>query len=112
MENENYEIFPHITGYDSEAYNALIQSAYDEKNIAARTQILHDAEKQLIEDMPVIPIIFLQDAYVASDELSGIGTNFYGVRDFKKTKLKDYMKYKLLTDTASDAEAGSETTAG
>jgi len=99
MNSGNYEIYEHISGYTSEDYNKIIESAYAAEDRAARTESLHDAEKKLVEDMPVIPVVFLQDAYLSSDVLSGIKTTYYGVRNFNDTKLKDYMSFKALTDT-------------
>ena len=39
-----------------------------EKNADARANLLHEAEKMLLDDMPVIPIIFNQSATVTSKE--------------------------------------------
>ena len=105
MDSENYDLYGHISGYASEDYNALIESAYAEKDRAARATILHQAEAKLLEDMPVIPVIFLQDAYLYLGELSGIGSTYYGTRDFNDTQLKDYMTYKARTASASEDNA-------
>lgn len=102
MNSENYELYGHITGYADDDYNALIESAFAETDRSARATILHDAEKKLLDDMPVIPLVFLQDAYLDSDELSGIKSTYYGTRDFADTKLKNYMSYKALTDTEEE----------
>ncbi len=102
MNSETYDLYGHITGYASEEYNALIESAYAEKDRTARAAILHQAEEMLLNDMPVIPIVFLQDAYVYSDVLSGIGSDYYGTRNFKKTKMKDYMTYKQATASSEE----------
>lgn len=93
MESENYDVYTHITGYDSDAYSEIIEKAYAEEDNAARTALLHDAEKLLLDDMPVIPVLFVQDAYVSSNVLSGIKNTYWG-RDFKKMKMKNYMEYK------------------
>ncbi len=88
-----FKIPAHSTGYDSEAYNALIEKAHAEKNIAARSATLHEAEKLLLDDTAVIPIIFNQTATLKSDELSNIKFTYYGTMIFTKTKLKDYELY-------------------
>ncbi|MBR5311538.1 MAG: peptide ABC transporter substrate-binding protein [Clostridia bacterium] len=106
MDSENYDLYGHVSGYANEEYNALIESAYAEKDRAARAAILHQAEAKLLEDMPVIPVIFLQDAYLYLDELSGIESTYYGTRDFKDTQLKDYMTYKARTASASEGGEG------
>ena len=107
MESETYDLYGHISGYASEDYNALIESAYAEKDRTARAAILRQAEAKLLEDMPVMPIIFLQDAYLYVDAVSGIGSTYYGTRDFNDTQLKDYMTYKART-----ASTGEENAAG
>lgn len=106
MDSENYDLYGHVSGYANEEYNALIESAYAEKDRAARAAILHQAEAKLLEDMPVIPVVFLQDAYLSSSELSGIESTYYGTRDFKDTQLKDYMTYKARTASASEEGEG------
>ncbi len=109
MDSETYDLYGHISGYADEEYNALIESAYAEKDRAARATILHQAEAMLLEDMPVIPLVFLQDAYLYVDALSGIESTYYGTRDFKDTQLKDYMTYKARTATVEEAAtAGGE----
>ncbi len=93
MESDTYDAIAHVTGYDSDAYKELIDKAYAEDDSAAKTAILHDAEKMLLDDMPVIPVLFVQDAYVTSNVLSGIKNSYWG-RNFKKMKMKNYMQYK------------------
>lgn len=105
MDSETYDLYGHITGYASEDYDALIESAYAEKDRTARATILHQAEEMLMNDMPVIPLVFMQDAYIYTDVLSGIGSDYYATRNFKKTKMKDYMTYKAATDNAEETTA-------
>ncbi len=86
----DYVVPTHITGYDEAKYNDLIEAAHKEKNIEARAAILHDAEKQLLEDMPVIPIIFNQNLTLVHDDLSKVDYTYFGTMIFTKTKQKDY----------------------
>ena len=90
----NYEIFTHPSGYTSDSYMDLIEKAFAEKNLKNRAPILHDAEKLLMEDMPVCPLVYLQSAYIKSKILKGFDTDYYGVTNFKRVKMKNYMKYK------------------
>ena len=110
MNSETYDLYGHVSGYASEEYEALIEQANAEKDRAARATILHQAEAKLLEDMPIVPIVFLQDAYLYSSVLSGIQTTYYGTREFRDTQLKDYMTYKAKTDTSEEA-AAAETAA-
>ncbi len=104
MNSPTYDLYGHVSGYNSQDYNAIIASAYAEKDTAARVTILHQAEEKLLADMPVIPVVFLQDAYLNVGDLSGIENTYYGTRNFKRTELKDYMTYKAATDTSAAAE--------
>lgn len=89
----NGEIATHISGYNSEGYNEMIENAFKETDASARAAILHDAEKALLEDMPVIPIIFNQNATLASKEISKYKFDYYGAPIFAKVKLKNYENY-------------------
>jgi len=109
MNSANYDLYGHISGYQSDEYNALIDSIYAERDLTARAALLHEAEKMLMDDMPVCPLYFLQDAYVVSDELSGVGSDYYGVRTFEDAKLNDYMVKKAATET-TETETTEETT--
>ena len=103
IQNDNYDAVPYVPGYDNAAYNELIEKAFAEKDRAARSSILHDAEKLLMEDLPIIPLVFNEDAYVYnSDALSGIKDTYYGFRIFNKMKLKDWRSYLETTAAADD----------
>lgn len=140
MDSADYALVPHHTGYDSAAYNNLIEAVYyipyfaslnrdtDEKflNIyaskaefqatydavsavyaangispttdaskwpAQKAQLLAVAEKQLLADMPVIPVVFNKDVTLTSDQLSKVSSNYYVPSLFAKAELKDYMDY-------------------
>ena len=98
MESGNYEVHGHVTGYSSAEYDALIEQIYETGDAATRASLLHDAEKKLLEDMPVCPIVFLQNAYVSSGILSGFKTDRYGTVDFRRVKMKNYMNYKEIEE--------------
>lgn len=81
------------TGYDSEAYNALMENVLTAATAEDRAKLLHDAEDMLLADMPVIPVLFNQSAVLISGDLSGIESNYFGFRFFTNTKQKDYINY-------------------
>ncbi len=86
-----FNIPNHITGYNNETYDEKIKAAFDQKNdLSARATLLHEAEKILVEDMPVIPILFNQTATLVNKDLSKIKYTYYGTPIFTKAKLKDY----------------------
>lgn len=101
MESADYDVIPNITGYNSEAYNDLIEDAYAAgSDSEAKTEKLHEAETLLLEDMPVMPLLYLKDAYIYNSKvLSGIKDTYWG-RNFKRLKMRDYMEYKESLEAA------------
>lgn len=94
MLSENIDVYPHVTGFNSDSYNELIEKAYATSDEDERASILHEAEAMLIDEMPVCPVVTLQSAYISKGILSGIKTTYYGTTDFKRMKMKNYMDYK------------------
>ena len=89
-----YYVTPtHITGFNNDAYTAIIEKAYAAGSVAEKATILHEAESALLAEMPVIPVVFNQDAYVVRKDLSKISETYYSTRNFAKTKLKNYEDY-------------------
>ena len=89
-----YPYYPHVTGFDSEKYLEIIEKAAKAKTAADRAAALHEAEEMLLDEMPICPLVTLQSAYIKSKILSGFDTDYYGVTDFKRVKMKNYMDYK------------------
>jgi oligopeptide transport system substrate-binding protein len=90
---DEYLLTPHITGYDSEDYNALMEKIYAEKTVANRAEDLRAAEGMLMADMPIIPVVFNLDASVTSKQLKGTDVNYYNDLTFQKAKISGYSKY-------------------
>ncbi len=104
-----YTALPHVSGYASEEYDALITSAFAAESQKEKAEILHKAEELLIKDAPVVPVIFNSEAYVTSG-LSGLETNFWGATDFKKAYLNNYVEYLITTIATTNPD--DEKTAG
>ena len=90
---ENYELTPHITGYDDEEYNALMDQIFNTKKTADRASMFRKAEKMLMEDMPVIPVIFNLDATVTNKNLKKVTVSYNGIANFRKANVKKYDAY-------------------
>lgn len=104
---DNYELSPHITGYDSVDYSAVMEKVFAEKTAANRSADLHEAEAILMEDMPVIPVVFNKTAYLVNDELKTNNktlfwkksSNYYGADTLRYVSVGNYEDY-LATCTA------------
>ena len=95
----------HNTGYSSSKYDSIIESVFAEKTIANRSDKLHEAESILMDDMPVIPIVFNQSAYLLNEDVIDMGNkilffweeagNYYAPVSFRKASVKNYDEYEL-----------------
>lgn len=84
----------YVTGYNSEAYNELIEKAFDAADESERAEYLRQAEKQLLDDAAVMPVVFNKTAVLVSDKLSKVGMTYYGTFNFTKARLKAWQDYK------------------
>ena len=93
-----------FVGYNSaEAFAAVLENVkavYDKYGInpsgdlkAAKAKLLHEAEKVLMADMPVIPVVFNKNATVGSKQLKGVDSDLYVSYEFSGAKLKNYADY-------------------
>ena len=88
-----YEIPTHMTGYDNQAYNELIEAIFAEKDIATRADKLREAESLLMNDLPVIPLIFNKSATVTNSQLKNLSSTYYVNAIFTKAKINKYDSY-------------------
>ncbi len=107
--SNDYSLNPHITGYDSEEYNAIIEKIYAQKSISARSADLHRAEEILMNDMPVAPIVFNKSAYLINEDTLDLNnkflfweksSNYYMTLSFQKMSLTD-KKYDKYLETCA-----------
>lgn len=76
------------TGYASARYDALLAQASVEPDAGRRGQQLHDAEQQLLDDLPVIPIYFYVTKRLVTPNLVGWKGN---IMDHHPTR---YMRFR------------------
>lgn len=92
-DTENYQLTPHITGYDSEAYNAKMEEIFKAEKAKDSATALYEAEAILMNDMPVIPTVFNKRAIIQSSDLKSTSSTYYLTTNFKKANLKNYEDY-------------------
>jgi len=71
------------SGWRDEVYDALLQSANEEKDLKKRKKLLQQAEDRLMDEMPVAPLFFSTISYVKSKRLNGEYVSELGSVDFK-----------------------------
>ena len=79
----------HATGYKNDAYTKLIEEAYAASG-KDRANKLHTAEALLMADLPIIPIVYNEDATLAHKDISKYEFTYYNTPIFTKMKLKNY----------------------
>lgn len=91
---ETFTVALHKSGYNSKTFNERINSAfYKRYDLDERAAILHEAEGILLNDMPVIPIVFNKTITMKSKDLTKVKYSYYGCPIFTKAKLKNYEDY-------------------
>lgn len=90
-----YAAAPHITGYNSAAYNAKIDEAQAAATEKERAALLLEAEKILMNEMPVIPVIYNKDVSISAKGLKKVSAGFYCPNIMTRAKLSGYWKIAL-----------------
>lgn len=97
------ELMTHVTGYYNSEYDEIMQQALVETDAARRAELLHEAEELLLNDMPITPVIYYQNAYIVSDELDDYTDSYFGFTDFIEATYDNYVP--------DDTQAGGDTSA-
>lgn len=69
-------------GYSNPKYDELVDAARTEKDMAVRAQKYHEAEKILMDDMGMIPIVFYADDVLSQTNFTGYGVTGTGNKLF------------------------------
>jgi len=85
--------FGSIGGWKSEAYDALIKEAYEATDKSVRNEKLRAAEKLMLDEAAVAPVVFNQSFYFTSRDLSGVEFDGFGNAVFTDVSQKNYEKY-------------------
>ena len=103
--DDTTEVFgKHYSNIDDADYSALIDSAVKTNDRAERAEILHNAEKKLAELCPATMVFWYTNSYVASSDVSGYDTNWYGYFDFKDLTLKNWRKVNAAEESAEESK--------
>ena len=89
--------------YDSaDAFQAVLDgvaAVYEEYGIDAskpadaKVTLLHKAEELLMQEMPVIPVVFNKNATVSTSDVKGVKSDYYVSYKFAGASLKNYEDY-------------------
>ncbi len=83
--------------YWMQVYNFLsnygTNSLDTSKPLDAKVTLLHKAEELLMQEMPVIPVVFNKNATVGTSDLKGVKSDYYVSYKFTGASLKNYEDY-------------------
>lgn len=77
-----------MSRWEDARYRVLLDAADQEMNTARRSEIFHEAEMLLMEEMPVIPIYFTTSCFVKQKELKDVYVSELNQIDFKWASFK------------------------
>ena len=80
--------------WNNDAYDKLIKEAYETDDKDTREEKLCAAERLLVEEAPIIPVVFNQSFAFVSDELKKVELDGFGHFVLTETELKNYQDYK------------------
>ena len=66
------------TGWESDAYRDLLDQAASELDPAKRTDLLLEAEAVMMEELPVIPIYYMESIYAVNDNVKNMNPDAIG----------------------------------
>ena len=92
------DVEPHITGFQNDAYDALIEDLFaSNADRALYTQKLHEAEKMLADLSPVAPLYFHTNINV-TNEVTGLKYSKFGYTIFSGARLRNYQQYETTVE--------------
>lgn len=77
------------TGWEHPDYAAYLDHAEEEVDEEKRAELLRKAEALLISEMPVIPIFYINFAYLKKPYVRGVYISSLGIIDFKQAYLEE-----------------------
>ncbi len=98
---------PHITGFDNEEYNALIDEIFNiVDNDKKRAELLHNAEELLLDECPIVPLTFNVTNTMKSSKLKNVDSSVFGYKIFTKAKLSGY--HDVIAALEAEEEAAKQ----
>ncbi len=85
--------------------NGITPSTKTADHAKQRSTLLHKAEELLLDDMPVIPVIYNQDAVLINKGISKISATYYIPAYFRKTKMKNYKDFTFVDPDTKKTES-------
>ena len=90
-----------VAGWSHAEYDALMEQAFAATG-KTRTDLLNQAEKLLIEEAPVIPVLYNQNFAFIGSKLKKVELDGFGNFNLTKANLRQYKKYSVSLDDSTE----------
>jgi ABC-type oligopeptide transport system substrate-binding subunit len=91
QEIKEYEPILPTTSYNNDAYDALIEAAFATTDETVRAEKLAEAEKLLMEELPVMPLFTFESVSMLSSKVKKVTVGFGGSMNFANARFKSYV---------------------
>lgn len=91
--NSSYVVRTNISGWTNAKYDELLDNAYNASSAKVRASYLKNAEALLVDEAPIIPILFNQTVTFTHKHLKKVDVNGLGNVVLTDAKLKNYKDY-------------------
>ena len=78
------------TNWGNSEYDQLIKKAGKEKDSERRLEILHQAERILMDEMPIIPIYFYRSINMVQDRVEGFSANIQDIHPLHLLRVRPH----------------------
>jgi len=76
------------TNWSNKKYDGLIEAAKSETDVAARLSLLHQAERILMDEQPIIPIYFYRSINMVHPRIEGFSANIQDVHPLHLLRIR------------------------
>ncbi len=81
--------YSNLTNWGKSEFDSLIEMALKEKDFSKRVELIHQAEKLLMEELPIIPLAFSKKTYVIKENVKNVRlSNLSGELDFRYASIE------------------------
>jgi oligopeptide transport system substrate-binding protein len=86
------------TGWKNKEYDELLEKIRNEPDVAKRRDMLHDAEKLLMDEMPIIPLYFDMSTGMSRTYVKGLYPNYHDIHPLKSISIDLEEKARVLAE--------------
>lgn len=82
--------FNNLTAWQNAGYDNLVKNALKEKDYDKRINLLHEAERLLMSELPIIPLSFSKKSFIVKDKIKNLRlSNISGELDFRYADIEE-----------------------